>query len=142
MSSALTLPYLLKTLDLFSGSRTNYTGYPSHFLALLNRYFDGEDVRLSSSDFDQATRDLTPFTKSVLHAVTTIPRGQTVTYAQLSAKIGRPEAIRAVASALGRNPMPVLIPCHRVVAANGPGGYAFGAELKHRLISFERQSVE
>lgn len=81
---------------------------------------------------------LTPFTKQVLLALLDVPRSTTITYGQLARKIGRPEAVRAVARALSRNPLPGLLPCHRVVAKNSPGGFAFGIKLKKQLLDFER----
>ncbi|MEY4667070.1 MAG: methylated-DNA--protein-cysteine methyltransferase [Chloroflexota bacterium] len=69
----------------------------------------------------------TPFERSVLRALATIPAGATATYGELAAAIGAPRAARAVGSALGRNRVPVLLPCHRVLAAAGIGGYGSGA---------------
>ncbi len=78
------------------------------------------------------------FTKIVLSAVQEVEWGATITYGQLAAKIGRPSAVRAVASALGRNPYPFIIPCHRVIASDGSiGGYAWGRELKRALLAHE-----
>ncbi|MDE6397235.1 MAG: MGMT family protein, partial [Muribaculaceae bacterium] len=78
------------------------------------------------------------FTKAVLLAVMEIEWGTTISYRGLADRIGRPNAVRAVASALGRNPYPFLIPCHRVVASDGSlGGYAWGRELKAELLAYE-----
>lgn len=82
---------------------------------------------------------LTPFQADVLAAAQTIPAGEVRTYGQIAAAIGRPRAVRAVGSALGRNPVPLLIPCHRVVRSDGsPGDYVFGAAAKARLLAAER----
>lgn len=79
----------------------------------------------------------TPFQRDVWRAICRIPYGETRTYKQLAAMAGHPAAIRAVASACGANPLPYYIPCHRVVAGNGLGGYAFGIEAKKRLLDLE-----
>ncbi len=83
---------------------------------------------------------LTPFQQQVLLAALQIPRGQVYTYADIARKIGNPKAVRAVGQALGRNPVPIVIPCHRVVAANGKlGGYSGGGGLatKRKLLVLE-----
>jgi O-6-methylguanine DNA methyltransferase len=81
---------------------------------------------------------LTGFERAVLHAALTIPKGQTRPYSWIAAQIGRPAAVRAVGTALGRNPVPVLIPCHRVIRADGePGGYVFGTPVKRALLEGE-----
>ncbi len=74
----------------------------------------------------------------MLLAALSIPRGETRTYAQVAASIGRPRAYRAVGNALNANPFPVLVPCHRVVRSDGRiGGYAYGAAAKRRLLKLE-----
>lgn len=68
------------------------------------------------------------------------PYGTTISYGQLAARIGSPRASRAVGLANGRNPIAVIVPCHRIVAADGSlGGYGGGAERKQHLLSLERQ---
>jgi O-6-methylguanine DNA methyltransferase len=81
---------------------------------------------------------LTPFERDVLRATQQIPAGQTRPYAWLAGLIGRPRAVRAVGSALRRNPVPVLIPCHRVTRSDGSlGEYVFGTAVKERLLRAE-----
>ncbi|HXH12077.1 MAG TPA: methylated-DNA--[protein]-cysteine S-methyltransferase [Alphaproteobacteria bacterium] len=82
---------------------------------------------------------LTPFQQRVLHKVREIPRGEVRTYAWVAREIGFPRAVRAVGSALGKNPLPLLIPCHRVIRSAGSlGEYAAGGpERKQRLLTFE-----
>nr|PZN73374.1 MAG: cysteine methyltransferase [Bacillota bacterium] len=82
---------------------------------------------------------LSPFEREVLAACRAIPRGQVRTYAQLAAAVGRPRAARAVGNALRRNPVPLLIPCHRVVRSDGTlGEYSMGGpEMKRRLLALE-----
>ncbi len=92
---------------------------------------------------DELTFDLrgaTPFQKAVWEACLRIPPGETCTYGELAREIHRPNAVRAVGTALGSNPIPVLIPCHRVKRSDGDfGGYAFGLPIKERLL--EREEV-
>lgn len=82
----------------------------------------------------------TEFQKDVWRAIDLIPYGETRTYAQIARTLGRPGAARAVGSAAKVNPVPILIPCHRVVPASGGiGGYAYGIEMKRFLLDLERQ---
>lgn len=79
------------------------------------------------------------FEYQVLEEVANIPRGSTMTYKELAQKIGRPGAYRAVGHALATNPLPLFVPCHRVVPGNGkPGKYIFGSEAKQILLSREK----
>lgn len=81
---------------------------------------------------------LSDFEQAVLRKALDIPRGETRPYAWIAREIGRPAAVRAVGSALGRNPVPILIPCHRVVRSDGHiGDYVFGADVKRRLLTHE-----
>ena len=83
-------------------------------------------------------RGLTEFQADVLRAARTIPKGQIRPYAWIARQIGRPKAVRAVGSALAHNPVPVLIPCHRVTRSDGSGGeYVFGPSAKERLLRAE-----
>jgi O-6-methylguanine DNA methyltransferase len=83
-------------------------------------------------------RRLSPFEREVLGKATEIPRGEVRPYGWIAREIGRPAAVRAVGSALGRNPIPLLIPCHRVVRESGePGQYLFGSEAKRTLLGAE-----
>lgn len=80
----------------------------------------------------------TPFQMEVWNALGNIPFGQTRTYGEIAAAIGRPAAARAVGMANHRNPLPILIPCHRVVGADGAlTGYAGGLEMKRALLALE-----
>jgi len=76
--------------------------------------------------------DCTAFERSVLTALAKVRRGSTVTYGELAAAIGSPRAARAVGGALGKNPIPLLLPCHRVLSASGIGGYGGGAGSRWR----------
>ena len=80
----------------------------------------------------------TPFHRKVWQELCKIPYGEAATYGEIAVRIGMPGGARAVGQACHRNPIPILIPCHRVVAANrSPGGYGGGLELKLRLLDLE-----
>lgn len=79
-----------------------------------------------------------PFQRAVWQALLQVPYGRTVTYSALAAEIGKPRASRAVGNAMAANPLPIVIPCHRVTAAGGKlGGYSGGVEKKRFLLSLE-----
>ena len=84
----------------------------------------------------------TDFQKKVWAEIDKIPYGSTMTYKQIAKKIGKPNAVRAVANACGQNPTPIIRPCHRVICSNGDlGGYSApeGAKLKEKLIREEQK---
>jgi O-6-methylguanine DNA methyltransferase len=86
---------------------------------------------------------LTPFERAVLAKTLEIPSGEVRPYGWVAREIGRPRAVRAVGSALGRNPVPVLIPCHRVVRSDGHvGNYGLGVPMKRALLSAEGVDLE
>jgi methylated-DNA-[protein]-cysteine S-methyltransferase len=101
----------------------------------LEQYFAGE-----RTEFDlDLELDGTPFERRVWDEVRAIPYGQTATYAEIARRIGRPDACRAVGRANGRNPLAVIVPCHRVVGSGGSlTGYAGGIEMKRALLDLER----
>ncbi len=81
-----------------------------------------------------------PFHKAIWQALLLVPYGHTVTYGQLAAMIGRASAARAVGQAMAQNPLPILVPCHRVVYGHGKKqSYAGGAEMKEHLLDMERR---
>jgi O-6-methylguanine DNA methyltransferase len=103
-------------------------------VAQLGEYLEGKRRRF------ELALDLrgTPFQRAVWEALLRIPYGATRTYAELAAAIGRPAAVRAVGAANGANPVPLVVPCHRVVATGGRlGGYGGGLPLKARLLALE-----
>lgn len=101
----------------------------------LKRYFDGA---LRQFDIELDLGSATSFQRDVLEALRTVPYGATISYGQLAAMAGRPGAARAVGQAVGRNPLPVFIPCHRVVSASGGiGGYSGGLAIKEGLLKLE-----
>jgi len=84
--------------------------------------------------------DATPFQQSVWEACLGVPPGETRTYAEIAKVVHRPNAVRAVGTALGSNPIPVLVPCHRVLRTDGSlGGYAFGELVKQKLLDREAE---
>ena len=136
-----------------SGTSLEYIGFPEgkgkvipdcdwiedneHFAdaaAQLAEYFSGKrrafDLELAPSG--------TAFQLSVLRALQTIPYGETRSYADIARYIGRPAAVRAVGAANGRNPLPIVIPCHRVIGADGSlTGFGGGLETKRFLLELE-----
>jgi O-6-methylguanine DNA methyltransferase len=101
----------------------------------IKRYFSGKPV-----SFKKYALDLkgTNFQKKVWYVLSTIPYGKVLTYKQVSERIGMPEAARAVGSACGANDLPIIIPCHRVIASNGGlGGFSGGLKIKKHLLKLE-----
>lgn len=106
----------------------------SDVIQAVNDYFEGKEFN------PRLPLDIhkTAFQWQVLKAIQDIPPGETKTYSELAESIGRPKAVRAVASACGKNPVSILIPCHRVIRKNGGlGGYRWGLRLKERLLTHE-----
>ncbi len=100
----------------------------------LDEYFEGH-----RREFDLSL-DLrvAPFHEAVLHELARVPYGRTETYGTLAAKVGRPRAARAVGTVMNRNPLPIVLPCHRIVGANGSlTGYAGGLHVKRALLELE-----
>ena len=87
-------------------------------------------------------RHLPPFTERVLRILTRVPPGELTTYGRLAAGSGSPGAARAVGGAVGRNPIPIIVPCHRVVASNGIGGFGLGLACKRALLALEGVVIE
>jgi methylated-DNA-[protein]-cysteine S-methyltransferase len=112
-------------------ARERFADFIDRFIA----YFDGRVVDFPDPiDISRATA----FQWKVWRAARRIPRGQTRSYAWLAGRIGRPQAARAVGQALGRNPLPVVVPCHRVLAADGSlRGFSGGLEMKRLLLGLE-----
>jgi methylated-DNA-[protein]-cysteine S-methyltransferase len=85
--------------------------------------------------------EVSDFTNSVLSITRKIPYGKTVTYGHIARILGKPKAARAVGQSLKINPLPIMIPCHRVVSKNGPGGFSAGIEWKNFLRNLEYSST-
>ena len=106
---------------------------PPGLLEAIRRQLDGEPAGLSLD-----LRALSAFERAVLLKALEIPRGEIRPYGWIAREIGRPGAVRAVGSALNKNPIPLLIPCHRVVRSDGQiGEYAFGAPMKRAILASE-----
>lgn len=105
----------------------------------LGEYFCG---RRQKFDFKMKASG-TPFQLSVLEALLKIPFGHTTTYHQIAIRIGRPKAMRAVGAANGRNPLPIVIPCHRVIGADGSlTGFGGGLDAKAFLLNLESAETQ
>lgn len=105
----------------------------------LHEYFEGQRSTFSIPLSPKGTL----FQKSVWEILPTIPYGETISYAQEAKLFGNPKAVRAVANANGRNPIIILIPCHRVIAtAGGIGGYSAGIERKEFLLNLEKKKIK
>jgi len=101
----------------------------------LAEYVDGRRTRFSVPLAPAGT----DFQRSVWSVLELIPCGETRTYGWVAAQLGRPDAVRAVGSAIGRNPIGIVIPCHRVIGADGTlTGYAGGLDAKRRLLAHEK----
>jgi len=99
----------------------------------LEEYLAGE-----RTEFDVPMElDGTAFQRAVWAELSRIPYGTTISYGELARRVGRPSGPRAVGQANGRNPIPIIVPCHRVLASNGIGGYGGGLPLKRALLAVE-----
>jgi methylated-DNA-[protein]-cysteine S-methyltransferase len=100
----------------------------------LDEYFEG---KRRTFDLPIDLR-VAPFHEAVLRELAQVPYGETDTYGALARKVGRPKAARAVGVVMNRNPIPIVLPCHRIVGANGSlVGYAGGLDVKRRLLALE-----
>jgi methylated-DNA-[protein]-cysteine S-methyltransferase len=127
---------MIRLLRLHYGSVVPEPGAaPENVKHLLRRYFDGELGCLGSVEWRTAG---TPFQRTVWAALTTIASGEILSYGALAAKLGRPKSVRAVGLANGANPISVVVPCHRVIGADGSlTGYGGGIERKRWLLTHE-----
>jgi methylated-DNA-[protein]-cysteine S-methyltransferase len=113
-------------------------GAAAETVAAATRYFAGERVEFADTPLDLEGID--PFRRAIYAAARRLPYGQTTTYGGLAADAGFPEAARETGVALGRNPLPLLVPCHRIVAAGGKlGGFSApgGTTTKQRMLALE-----
>jgi methylated-DNA-[protein]-cysteine S-methyltransferase len=107
-------------------------------ISLLERYFAGEPVDLSGVALDLG--GVSPFHRKIYDAARALAWGKTATYGELARRVGARDAARAVGRAMGKNPVPIIIPCHRVLAAGGKiGGFSAhgGTNTKQRLLTLE-----
>lgn len=100
----------------------------------LQEYFKGLRSKFSVAIAPEST----DFQKKIWKEISRVPSGRTISYRELAKRTGRPKAIRAAASACGKNPIVILLPCHRIIASNGGfGGYSGGIERKKKLLKLE-----
>jgi len=116
------------------------TEAPIHPLLLqaqqqLDEYFGSQRQHF---DLPLSVLEGTPFQRSVWQALAHIPYGRTLSYSQLATQVGRPQAVRAIGGAVGRNPLGIVLPCHRVMGASGQlTGYTGGVQRKAHLLALE-----
>jgi O-6-methylguanine DNA methyltransferase len=104
--------------------------------SLLDRYLKGERTEF---DVDIDISQMAPFTQNVLEAVRKIPYGDVRSYGWIGKQVGYSSAGRAVGQAVGRNPIPIVIPCHRVIQSDGSlGGFSMGLRIKEKLLALEK----
>lgn len=131
----------------------SFAAKPEEFLAEVERRYGGAMVQAGDPPFAAQVRSTlagrvsdpvplclsgTSFQLQVWRALASLPQGTTISYQELAARMGRPRAVRAVATAVGQNPVAILLPCHRVVRADGSlGGYHWGLERKRALLEGE-----
>ncbi len=111
---------------------------PVEFIKELNDYFSGSECKFTPQlKFVTGT----DFEREVWAALNMIPAGETRSYKWIAETIGRPGAVRAVGQALSKNPIPIVVPCHRIIESDGSiGGYALGVNMKVRLLEMEYYS--
>jgi methylated-DNA-[protein]-cysteine S-methyltransferase len=104
----------------------------------LREYFMGE-----RKSFDlKINQDGTDFQKQVWQVLPNVPYGETITYSEIAEKLGNSKAVRAVSSAIAKNNLAIIVPCHRVVSKDGSANsYAWGSERKKALLSFEKRNA-
>ncbi len=122
------------TFDRVAGVRN---GIPAHISEVMQRYLAGDVDLLTTVAVQQSG---SPFRQRVWESMRDIPAGEVATYGELATEAGSPGAARAAGTACGSNQIALFVPCHRVVASNGIGGYQFGLDLKQDLLEFEARS--
>lgn len=137
------LPHLRKSVLKKRIQRTG-PAKPGHTPVVLNMckdiraYFEGAPIKARWKFLDLSR--LTPLQRSVLEAAASVPHGEVRSYGQIAAQVGHPRASRFVGTTLARNPFPILIPCHRIIRADGsPGGFYGGTGLKKRMLLLEKE---
>jgi methylated-DNA-[protein]-cysteine S-methyltransferase len=126
-------------ISLSFGKRESlYTFKKNSFISKqLNEYFSGERRKF---EFDFDFSKLTKFTGKVLYYIQSIPYGETMTYGDVAKVMNT--SPRAIGVAMRLNPLPIFIPCHRIVAKNSIGGYSIGIEIKKKLLKLENKNFK
>jgi methylated-DNA-[protein]-cysteine S-methyltransferase len=135
-SEAATRARLLRRFP--DAAETEPSGAIAEAIALIRRLLAGEKVDLAAIPIDLSAAD--EFERRVYAVTSAIPRGEVRTYGEVAAALGTPGAARAVGAALGRNPIPIIVPCHRVLASGGKsGGFSApgGTATKFRMLAIE-----
>jgi len=136
----------VKSIEVIKGSRATNATVPWNGAGAIVRqaekelreYFSGRRQKFTV----KLDLDGTEFQRTAWEAMRRIPFGSTISYGDQAKAIGKPKAFRAVGSANGRNPVPIIVPCHRVLASDGSlGGYSLGLSMKRRLLALEGVSV-
>ena len=131
-------PTDVKAVSMVLEKVTDAVSSPAFFEKLVKRfhaYFSGKNVKFDDPlDYGDAT----PFQRSIWEATKKIPYGKTHTYTWVAAQAGNPKAVRAAGQALGQNPLPIIVPCHRVTSTGGGlGGFTGGLATKKYLLKLE-----
>ena len=131
------LPNKINSISIEITNPGSYKPIMHNVIEQLNQYFMG--IR---KKFDISLKlEMPPFYKKVLKEVSEIPYGQTFSYKNIARKLNNPRAYRAVANANAANPIPIIIPCHRVIQSNGGlGNYGGGRQLKQSLVQIEKEN--
>jgi methylated-DNA-[protein]-cysteine S-methyltransferase len=136
--SAITKIYFMNNNEQEEILEINETALLKEAIKQLNEYFDG---KRSSFDLQLQPRG-TEFQNKVWKALIDIPFGETRSYGEIAKAIGNEKASRAVGMANNKNPIPIIVPCHRVIGANGKlVGYAGGIDIKERLLNIEKNNT-
>lgn len=125
----------LTSISFIKPSSVSFGKVPGSFIRQLKEYFEG-----TGTGFDQelSLQAGTKFERKVWLALSGIPYGQTRSYKWLAGRVGLPGGSRAVGQALSKNPIPIVLPCHRIIESGGGlGGYSSGIRLKRRLLDLE-----
>jgi methylated-DNA-[protein]-cysteine S-methyltransferase len=135
------LPAAQAVRETFPGIKLSTCGEITKVADQIEAFLHGEDIRFSLAT---ARLDLcSTFQEQVLRAEHGIPRGLVSTYQRIAAHLGRPSSARAVGMALAHNPFPIIIPCHRVIRADGAlGGYQGGLAMKRKLLEMENITID
>jgi len=131
------LPNKINSISIEITNPGSYKPIMHNVIEQLNQYFMG--IR---KQFDISLKlEMPPFYKKALKEVSEIPYGQTFSYKNIARKLNNPRAYRAVANANAANPIPIIIPCHRVIQSNGGlGNYGGGRQLKQSLVQIEKEN--
>ena len=118
-----------------TGKKPRFEAQGTAFIKALEKYFaTGKDA---FSSYSPDYTGMTPFRKKVMQELRKVPAGSTVTYGELASTVGSPGAARAVGNVMATNPVPLFVPCHRVVATVGLGGFSGGLDVKRSLLKLE-----